>query len=117
MVPMTPAILTLAKLVEAALELVAEVAAEVADAAREVLDKALVVHPLQTIHVYPDVVPVEAAFVEPAPAGVVALVTLGVVAGPVAAGAVLVPPEKEAVWVTQPDAILCVRKFRSAGKL
>jgi len=46
---MTPTTLTLAKLAEAALELVAEDPAEdpadVADAAREALDKALMVHP------------------------------------------------------------------------
>jgi len=123
MAPITPAVLTPAKLAEAALELVAADAAadaaEVADAAREVLDKALVIHPLETIHANPDVTPVTAAaVVEPAPTGVVALVTVGVVAGLVTAGAVLVLPEKERVWVRQLDeAIMCVRNFRSVGRL
>jgi len=126
MAPITPAVLTPAKLAEAALELVAADAAadaaEVAIVAREVLDKALVAHPLETIHANPDVTPVAAAVVvepvEAAPAGVVALVTVGAVAGLVAAGAVLVLPEKERVWVRQLDeAIMCVRNFRSAGRL
>jgi len=126
MAPITPTVLTPAKLAEAALELVAADAAadaaEVAIVAREVLDKALVVHPLETIHANPDVTPVAAAVVvepvEAAPAGVVALVTVGAVAGLVAAGAVLVLPEKERVWVRQLDeAIMCVRNFRSAGRL
>jgi len=124
MAPITPTVLTPAKLAEAALELVAADAAadaaEVAIVAREVLDKALVVYPLETIHANPDVMPV-AAVVEPvgaAPAEVVALVTVGAVAGLVAAGAVLVLPEKERVWVRQLDeAIMCVRNFRSAGRL
>lgn len=65
----------------------------------------------------------EAAFVEPplvetAPVAVTALVTLEVVAAPVRAGAAPVPPEKESVWVRQlGEAILCVRRFRSAGIL
>lgn len=126
MAPITPAVLTPAKLAEAALELVAADAAadaaEVAIVAREVLDKALVAHPLETIHANPDVTPVAAAVVvepvEAAPAGVVALVTVGAVVGLVAAGAVLVLPEKERVWERQLDeAIMCVRNFRSAGRL
>ena len=126
MAPITPAVLTPAKLAEAALELVAADAAadaaEVAIVAREVLDKALVAHPLETIHANPDVTPVAAAVVvepvEAAPVGVVALVTVGAVVGLVAAGAVLVLPEKERVWERQLDeAIMCVRNFRSAGRL
>jgi len=127
MAPITPAVLTPAKLAEAALELVAlelvaADAAEVAIVAREVLDKALVAHPLETIHANPDVTPVAAAVVvepvEAAPAGVVALVTVGAVVGLVATGAVLVLPEKERVWERQLDeAIMCVRNFRSAGRL
>ena len=127
MAPITPAVLTPAKLAEAALELVAlelvaADAAEVAIVAREVLDKALVAHPLETIHANPDVTPVAAAVVvepvEAAPAGVVALVTVGAVVGLVAAGTVLVLPEKERVWERQLDeAIMCVRNFRSAGRL
>jgi len=35
------------------------------------------------------------------------------VAGAAGAGAAPVPPEKETVWLRQPDeAILCVRKFQ-----
>ena len=124
MAPITPAVLVPAKLAEAALELVAADdaaadAAEVPDAAREVLDKALVAHPLETIHANPDVTPVAAAVVEPvetAPAGVEALVTAGAVVGLVAAGAVPVLPEKERVWVRQLDeAIMCVRNFDQPG--